>query len=727
MFEDDVVNWDAAATLAGAARAKTQANECEVERLICAAHFADLYPSSSMIPGDKTLPGRERSMIYGGPGCPGVAEFAVAEYAVVMGVSVESAAKDIGQALCLRHRLPRTWAAVMARTATAWKARLIATECLPLSLEAAAIVDRKIARIIDTVTPHQLKNIVKAAIWEADPEAARAKAEQRARERGVWIARSDDHGTTTMFIKAATGSILRLYATITQLADALAAIDPEAATHSLDHRRAQAIELLSDPALAHKLLQVAQHLATHPGISPANAAADASADGTTTAASTAGTAPADSDAAAASASVATTAGASAEASADDAAAADSVATDAAAETRVAAPCDDAAAMSATEAALPANDAIHIAPAPTDRPAHTQRPQANHPQPDRAAEVSDPTAPNHSCTEQPARSDQPAEANSPAPAADDPGRSDTTIAETAAPRSADNTAHDNPGATPTDTDDTEPEVTRDGELASELFLVDEPTTHTEADRDTPHPSQPGHPLDPSPPPRPPGQAESPHLKELIYGLGTAGRRNLAEKLAAIKHAADTTRTGKGATGIARTRPGRTKLYIHLTDETLLAGGGITRVEGFGPALATKLAELLGHDHITVQPVIDLNNHLNVNSYEIPQRLREHIKLIYPVEQFPYGPGETTTKTDLDHITPFDPTGPPGQTSTQNLQPLRRISHRIKTHAPGWTVNRIDDHTIEWTTPHGYTFRVDNTGTHQVSAPPDRIERTGRDQP
>ena len=53
--------------------------------------------------------------------------------------------------------------------------------------------------------------------------------------------------------------------------------------------------------------------------------------------------------------------------------------------------------------------------------------------------------------------------------------------------------------------------------------------------------------------------------------------------------------------------------------------------------------------------------------------------------------------------------------------------MKTHAPGWTVKRIDDHTIEWTTPHGYKFHVDNTGTHQVSAPPDRIEGTGGDQP
>ena len=640
MFESDVVDWDAAETLAAAARAKTQANESEVERLILGAHFADLYPSPAMIPGDKTLPGRERGMIYGGPGCPGVAEFAVAEYAVVMGVSPETAAKDIGQALSLRHRHPRTWAAVMARAATAWKARLIATECLPLSVEAAAIVDRKVAGIIDSVTSQQLKNIVKAAIWEADPEAARAKAEQKARERGVWISRSDDHGTTTMFIKAATGTILRLYATITQLADALAALGD---TDTLDQRRAKATEILSEPALADKLLQVAQYLAAHPEATTHTPADDAA---TATTHATAGD----------------------DAAADAAAASDHAAADA----------TDATDAVATDVVASANGA------------------------------------GQASTDQRTQTDQPAETAEAAEA---------SLAE----------------------DDTEPEVTADGQLASDLFLADEPGTNTEADRDTPHPSQPGHPLDQRQSTRPPGQAGSTDVKELIYGMGAAGRHDLAAKLAAIKHATDTTTTdtnagtpgtssgipgtgtnsgttGIGTTGVGsgatRRRPGRTKLYVHLTDETLLAGGGITRVEGFGPALAPKLAELLGHDQIIVQPVIDLNEHINVNAYEIPQRLRERIKLAFPVEQFPYGPGETTNSTDLDHITPFDPTGPPGppgQTNTLNLQPLRRISHRVKTHAPGWTVERIDDHTIEWTTPHGYKFRVDHTGTHLVAEP------------
>ena len=395
MFESDVVDWDAAETLAAAARAKTQANESEVERLILGAHFADLYPSPAMIPGDKTLPGRERGMIYGGPGCPGVAEFAVAEYAVVMGVSPETAAKDIGQALSLRHRHPRTWAAVMARAATAWKARLIATECLPLSVEAAAIVDRKVAGIIDSVTSQQLKNIVKAAIWEADPEAARAKAEQKARERGVWISRSDDHGTTTMFIKAATGTILRLYATITQLADALAAVDETAATEPLDQRRAQATEILSNPALADKLLQVAQYLATHPEATtptPTNNTTDTADENAT----------------------------------------DPTATNAAAT---------------TDAAVSTNRAAHTNSARTNQPPQT----SHHAQTDQPAEANHSAATSQPRTDRPT---QPDDADQPDQHTERAERGETTGASLVA-------------------DDTEPEVTADGEFVSDLFLADEP--------------------------------------------------------------------------------------------------------------------------------------------------------------------------------------------------------------------------------------------------------------
>jgi hypothetical protein len=177
------------------------------------------------------------------------------------------------------------------------------------------------------------------------------------------------------------------------------------------------------------------------------------------------------------------------------------------------------------------------------------------------------------------------------------------------------------------------------------------------------------------------------------------RRLIAKLAA------TTQPGHKPT---RRQRGGTMLYVHLTDETLRTGEGIARIEGHGPMLITRLEELTGHHHITVRPVIDLNDKLSVDAYEIPQRIREHLKLKYPTEQFVYGTADTSRTPDLDHIQPFKPNGPPGQTNTDNLIPLRRFSHRAKTHG-GWQVHRLNDHTLEWTTPNGFKFIVDHQGT------------------
>jgi hypothetical protein len=158
-----------------------------------------------------------------------------------------------------------------------------------------------------------------------------------------------------------------------------------------------------------------------------------------------------------------------------------------------------------------------------------------------------------------------------------------------------------------------------------------------------------------------------------------------------------------------RAPRTVVYVHLTDRTLATGSGVLRVEGAGPLLATQLSDLVGHRPYLVKPVIDLNDKVSVDAYETPHRLRERLKLMYPVEQFPYGTAETTLATDLDHIEPFDPHGPPGQTNTTNLSPLRRFSHRVKTHGR-WKVRRLPDGALEWTSPHQFKFRVDHRGTH-----------------
>ncbi len=254
MFEEDLDELDTADLLAAASQYGRIENRAAVRVLEAALAYADRH---AVVLGEPR-PGYEKIHVYGGDGCPGVAEFAPIEFGAVMRMSSGAAAALIGEALALRHRLPRTWAAVLDGNAVAWRARKIAHACLALSQEAAAIVDRKVAGIVNTVTPGALTKIVKAAVWEADPEAAKAQAEAAARTRGVFVAPSDDHGTKQIWVRAAAGDVIRFDATIDDLARALKILGD---TDDLDQRRAKAIGWISDPAAAHQLLEVARYLA----------------------------------------------------------------------------------------------------------------------------------------------------------------------------------------------------------------------------------------------------------------------------------------------------------------------------------------------------------------------------------------------------------------------------------------------------------------------------------
>ncbi len=76
-----------------------------------------------------------------------------------------------------------------------------------------------------------------------------------------------------------------------------------------------------------------------------------------------------------------------------------------------------------------------------------------------------------------------------------------------------------------------------------------------------------------------------------------------------------------------------LNVHLTDEAVTSGTGVARVEQVGPVTVDRVRSWLGHANVVVKPLIDLNNQVPVDAYEIPDRIREAVHLAIPVRLLP----------------------------------------------------------------------------------------------
>ncbi|MCR1786614.1 HNH endonuclease [Nocardioides carbamazepini] len=151
--------------------------------------------------------------------------------------------------------------------------------------------------------------------------------------------------------------------------------------------------------------------------------------------------------------------------------------------------------------------------------------------------------------------------------------------------------------------------------------------------------------------------------------------------------------------------RAKVYLHLTPQTPIA-----RVEGHGPLTIGRVVELLDATAAKVQmtPVLDLAAMAPVDAYEIPARLREAVHLIHPADVFPYATN-TTRRMDLDHAIPHSQGG---ATSVDNLGPLTRTHHRIKTHT-GWEARHPFPGIVIWRDPYGAHYLIDPTGTRRLT--------------
>ncbi len=181
-------------------------------------------------------------------------------------------------------------------------------------------------------------------------------------------------------------------------------------------------------------------------------------------------------------------------------------------------------------------------------------------------------------------------------------------------------------------------------------------------------------------------------------------------------------------------GAATLVVHLHADTLdewtddpeeLVSGGVGRPAGgagraeIGPLLEEQVRLLLGHRRVSVLPVVDLHNDPAVDGYEVPAFLQRQVRLRDGWSVFPFATTPAAS-CDGDHTRPFRWDGSPGQTRASNLGCLHRKAHQAKTHTL-WRVEQPRSGLFVWTTPLGFQYRVDRSGTH-VSA-----ERAARAAP
>jgi hypothetical protein len=180
----------------------------------------------------------------GHDGTPPVSVSGIAEFAVLCATTTVSGALLLGDALDLRHRLPRLWARVLAGQVEDWQARRVARMCAVLTREQAHVVDAAVADLVGALAWGRVAEAVEGEIVRVDPEGhqeRRREAEARAYVSAGRYRGTNAAGMRTLVAQLKAAQVARMEAMIQHVADLLAAAGDAA---SNDARRAKALVLL---------------------------------------------------------------------------------------------------------------------------------------------------------------------------------------------------------------------------------------------------------------------------------------------------------------------------------------------------------------------------------------------------------------------------------------------------------------------------------------------------
>ncbi|RCK69426.1 DUF222 domain-containing protein [Desertihabitans brevis] len=206
-----------------------------------AAVWADLHPPvEPWLAAGRSDGGRATGIPLAGAGTPEVAVDAVAEWAASLGLSTGSGERLIGQALELRHRLPRLWALVQDGGVPAWQARQVAERIMSLTAEAAGFVDAQVAGVVGRIGLTQLERLVETALLRFMPAEAEERRQQAADSRCFRVEHDTTgarQGISTVFGRLDQLDAVALDTAVGEGATALARLG---CTDSLDVRRSRA-------------------------------------------------------------------------------------------------------------------------------------------------------------------------------------------------------------------------------------------------------------------------------------------------------------------------------------------------------------------------------------------------------------------------------------------------------------------------------------------------------
>jgi hypothetical protein len=182
--------------------ARDDEHEAAVRQLHLAVHWALLHPCpDTEWPahwGDPRLD--EQVTPLAGEGAPLVAEFAPADLAAALDLTLDAGRQLIADALELVYRLPRLWALVVAGTVPVWRARAISRETHDLGPDAVAFADRLICATPAKIGLVDAARLVQEARLYFDPDRAIADEEHELTRRGVWLRHRGNPATTDVLM-----------------------------------------------------------------------------------------------------------------------------------------------------------------------------------------------------------------------------------------------------------------------------------------------------------------------------------------------------------------------------------------------------------------------------------------------------------------------------------------------------------------------------------------------